>query len=170
MIQSISEKKEISLAKFIYALGIRNIGEETALDLARSFGSLGALRQAKLEDFDAIGNIGPIVAQSVYQWFLDKDNLRLLDKFLAVGVKIKNPGKILQGKLSGKTFIFTGTLETIDRNLAKEKVRNLGGQTTESISKNIDFVVAGKEPGSKLEKAQKLGLKVVGEKEFLKMI
>ncbi len=170
LVESILQKKEIPLAKFIYALGIRNIGQETATDLAAYFGSLEKLRAAKLEDFDAILNIGPVVAKSVFAWFAQKDNTRLLEKFLKVGVKIINPKKTSQGPLSGKTFIFTGSLDSIERELAKEKVRALGGKITESISKNVDVVVAGKEPGSKLQKAQKLGLKVIGEEEFLKLI
>ncbi len=171
LINSIAEKKEIALAKFIYALGIRNIGEETAVDLARYFGSLEKLQHAKLEDFDAISNIGPIVAESVYKWFSNKNNIKLLDKFQKVGLKIKNQKlDVSSQKLAGKLFIFTGSLETIDRALAKEKVRDLGAQTTESISNKVDFVVAGTEAGSKLAKAEKLGLKVVDEKEFLKMI
>ena len=170
LIQAIQDKKEISLAKCIYALGIRNIGEETAVDLARHFGSLEKLKHATLQDFDMIANIGPIVAKSVYQWFNAKENIKLLDRLEKAGIKIKNPEKIHKGKLSGKTFIFTGTLLSIDRNLAKEKVRDLGGQISESISKNIDVVVAGNEPGSKLAKAEKLGLKIIGETEFLEMI
>lgn len=170
LINSIAQKKEIPLSRFIYALGIRNIGQETALDLARHFYSLQNLTGAKLEDFDAIANIGPIVAQSVHEWFSDKHNKKLLDKFKKVGVKVMSPKKETKGKLSGKIFIFTGSLDSIERELAKEKVRDLGGQISESISKNIDIVVAGAEPGSKLAKAQKLGLKIIGEKEFLGMI
>ncbi|MSU54436.1 MAG: NAD-dependent DNA ligase LigA [Candidatus Staskawiczbacteria bacterium] len=170
VIQSIAEKKELPLGRFIYALGIRNIGQETAMDLANYFGSLETLKNVPLEDFNAITNIGPIVAKSVHEWFLQKENKNLLDKFLTVGVKIINPKKVQQGKLSGKLFIFTGSLEAIERELAKEKVRDLGGQTTESISAKVDFVVAGNEAGSKLSKAEKLGLKVISEKEFLKLI
>jgi len=167
---SISEKKEITLPRFIYALGIRNVGEETANDLARHFGSVEKLKKAKLQDFELILNVGPIVAQSIAEWFSDKDNLRFLDKLLKSGIKIKVIGKEKKGKLSGKTFIFTGTLNSIERNLAKEKVRYLGGQTTESVSEKVDFVVAGENPGSKLDKTQKMGLKVINEKQFLEML
>ncbi len=170
LVQAISQKKEITLAKFIYALGIRNIGEETANDLAGHFGSLEKLRQATLQDFDALQNIGPVVAASVHEWFGEAGNKKLLDKFLRVGVKIKNPSLKTKSTLSGKVFIFTGSLESIDRNLAKEKVRELGGQTTESISLKVDFLVAGHEAGGKLKKAQSLGLKIINEKEFLEMI
>jgi len=170
LIQSITEKKEIPLPRFIYALGIRNIGQETAVDIAEHFRSLEKLCQAKIEDFDAIANIGPIAARSLYEWFKEKGNVKFLDKLFKAGVKIKNPPKKERGKLAGSIFVFTGTLDSIERNLAKEKVRGLGGQISESISLKIDFVVRGREPGSKLDKANKLGLKIVDEKQFLAMI
>jgi len=176
LINSISEKREITLARFIYALGIRNIGEETSVDLANNFGSIEKLRNAKLRDFDLILNIGPVVAKSIYEWFLNKDNSDFLDKLLKVGIKIKNPdlsaqaGKGPKGKLYEKTFIFTGTLESIDRNLAKQKIRELDGKVSESVSLKINFVVAGSNPGSKLSKAKKMGIKIIDEKEFLEMI
>jgi DNA ligase (NAD+) len=170
LISSINQKKNIGLAKFIYALGIRNVGEETATDLARHFNSIEKLKNATLQDFESILHIGPIVAVSIHEWFSSKENHNLLDKLVKVGIKIVNVTRKTQGALSGKTFIFTGSLDTIERELAKEKVRDLGGQVTESVSKNIDFLVAGKDPGSKLAKAQKLGLKVIDEKEFLDLI
>ncbi len=173
IIKSISEKKEISLAKFIYALGIRNVGEETAVDLAKSFSSVEKLKKATLQNFESILNIGPIVAKSIYEWFNGKDNLKFLDKLQKSGVKIIHPRVTLgiQGlPLDGKTFIFTGTLDLIDRNLAKEKVRALGGQISESVSSKISYVVVGAEPGSKADKAEKLGVKVINEKEFLELL
>lgn len=171
LISSISEKKEIPLARLIYALGVRNIGAETAIDLANHFGSLEKLKKAKLEDFDAISNIGPVVAKSVYEWFQEKDSLKFLDKLEKAGVKIKSQ-KIESGdkKLSGKTFVFTGTLDSIERESAKEKVRNLGGTVSESVSAKTSFVVVGSEPGSKAEKAEKLGVKIINEKEFLDLL
>ena len=170
IIKSISEKKEIALSRFVYALGIRNVGEETAVDLAKSFKSIEKLKDASLEDVELILNIGPVVAKSIFQWFSEKNNLKFLDKLKKAGVRIKNYNSGFKNKLEGKVFIFTGTLDSIERNLTKEKVRELGGQTSESISLKIDFVVVGKEPGSKLDKAKKLGLKIINEKEFLEMI
>ncbi len=170
LINSISEKKEITLPRFIYALGIRNVGEETANDLANYFVSIDKFKNAKLQDFDLISNIGPIVAKSIYEWLQDKDNIKFIGKILTSGVKIKIITKEKKGKLSGKTFIFTGNLDSIERNLAKEKVRDLGGQTMESVSEKVDFLVVGKNPGSKLQKSQKLGVKVINEKDFLEMI
>jgi DNA ligase (NAD+) len=170
LIASISERKKIPLPRFVYALGIRNVGQETATDLANHFKSLDKMMSASLADFESLQNVGPVVAKSIYEWFQDKHNKNLLHKLIKAGVQIENPKKKLQGKLSGKTFIFTGILETIERELAKEKVRDLGGATTESVSKNVDIVVAGENPGSKLAKAEKLGLKIINEREFLEMI
>ncbi len=173
IIKSISDKKEISLAKFIYALGIRNVGEETAIDLAKSFDSIDKLKKSTLHDFESILNIGPIVAKSIFQWFNDKNNIKFLDKLFKSGIKISIPRASLgfQGMpLEGKTFIFTGSLDLIDRNLAKEKVRQLGGQVSESVSKKTSFVVVGTDPGSKAEKAKKLGVKIIDEKQFLELI
>ena len=129
------------------------------------------LQHAKLEDFDAISNIGPVVAASVHEWFAQKNNIKLLEKLHHAGIKIVSQKLDARSqKLAGNVFIFTGSLDTIERELAKEKVRDLGGQTTESISAKVDFVVAGSEAGSKLTKAERLGLKIIGEKEFLEMI
>ncbi len=170
LIASIAEKREIPLARFIYALGIRNIGAETAVDLANHFSSLEKLRNASLEDFDSIANIGPVVAESVHEWFQDKQNNKLLDNLLKAGVKIVNPSRKVGGKLAGQTFVFTGSLETIEREDAKEKVRQLGGSISESVSAKTSVVVAGAEAGSKLDKARKLGVKVIDEREFLELV
>jgi DNA ligase (NAD+) len=170
IITSIAERKEITLPRFLYALGIRNIGGETAVDLATHFGSIEKLKNAKLEDLEAILNIGPVVARSIYDWFSDKENVAFLEKLLAAGIKIKNPSKKDQGKLAGQTFVFTGTLDAIDRELAKEKVRELGGQISESVSSKTNFVVVGSDPGSKAEKARTLGVTILDEKAFLEMI
>jgi len=111
------------------------------------------------------------VAKSVYEWFKDKVNIKFLDKLLKAGIKIQKPKLQASGfKLQDKTFVFTGTLDSIERELAKEKVRNLGGQVSESVSAKTSFVVVGSEPGSKADKAKKLGVKILDEKEFLKMI
>jgi len=171
LIKSIEEKKEITLPKFIYALGIRNIGEETAIDLANNFGSIEKLKKADLENFESILNIGPIVAKSVYEWFNNKDNLRLLDKLEKVGIKIKNnkPNAKTQ-RLSGKTFVLTGGLKSMTRDEARGKIRNLGGDISSSISFKTSYLVAGAEPGSKIKKAEKLGVKVINENEFLKIL
>ncbi|MEK7061893.1 MAG: NAD-dependent DNA ligase LigA, partial [Patescibacteria group bacterium] len=174
LINSISEKKEITLAKLIYALGIRNIGEETSIDLANNFGAIEKLKKAELKDFESILNIGPIVAKSVHEWFNNKDNLKFLEKLQKF---IKIHPVILPGapsddgeKLKGKIFVLTGSLETMTRDEAREKIRNLGGSISGSISLKTSYLVAGAEPGSKIKKAEKLGVKIIDEKEFLKII
>jgi len=174
LISAIQSKKKITLSKFIYALGIRNVGEETSQDLAENFCSFEKLKNASLEELQKIMDIGPVVAKSIYDFFQEKRNLKFIEKLKKVGVKIQypTPHQILVGglKLKGLTFVLTGSLETMTREEAKEKIRILGGEISESVSKKTDFVIVGKEPGSKLEKAKKLGVKIINEREFLDLI
>jgi DNA ligase (NAD+) len=170
LIKSIQEKKEISLAKFIYALGIRNVGEETAIDLAKHFGGIKKIKEAGLEDFEAILDIGPVVSKSIYEWFHDKDSLKFLEK-LVKHIKIIAPEHKKGGqKLEGKIFVLTGSLESMSRDEAKAKIRDLGGDTAESVSSKTNYVVVGSEPGSKAEKAKKLGVTILNEKQFLDVL
>jgi len=170
LINNIQSKKKITLSKFIYALGIRNVGEETAQDLVKYFGSLEKLKKASLEELQRVMDIGPVVAKSIYDYFHEKRNLEFLEKLKKAGVEIIEEKKVKRQPLKGKTFVLTGTLETMTREEAKEKIHLLGGEISESVSKKTDYVIVGKEPGSKYEIAKKLGIKTVGEKEFLKII
>jgi DNA ligase (NAD+) len=170
LVQAIQSKKRISLPNFIYALGIRNVGEETAQDLAEYFGSIEKLKKASLEELQKVMDIGPVVARSIYDWFREKKNLEFLEKIKKVGVEVFEEKKPKRQPLGGKTFVLTGALETMSREEAKEKIRLLGGEISESVSKKTDYVVVGKEPGSKLERAKKLGVKTINEPEFLKLI
>ena len=170
LISAIQSKKKIILAKFIYALGIRNVGEETAKDLAEYFGSIEKLKKANLEELQKIMDVGPVVAKSIYDFFQEKRNLEFLEKLKKVGIEIIVEKKARYQPLKGKIFVLTGALETITREEAKEKIRLLGGEISESVSKKTDFVIVGKEPGSKAEIAKKLGIKTINEKEFLKLI
>ena len=170
LIKSIKERSEITLSKFIYALGIRNVGEETAIDLAKIFKSIENLRNVKLQDLENVLNIGPVVAKSIVEWFSDKDNIKFLNK-LEKTVKIKKQeAGIKKQTLNGLSFVLTGGLESMSRDIAREKIRELGGDVSESVSNKTSFVVAGAEAGSKLSKAEKLGVKIVSEEEFLKML
>ncbi len=176
LVLAIQSKKKITLPRFIYALGIRNIGEQTAIDLERHFGSLTRLASAQKEDLRKIGGVGPIVAESIFIFFREKRNIEFLGKLKKSGVKIEEkrlaPYKS-EGSgagFKGLVFVLTGGLETMTRERAKEKIRNLGGEVAGSVSKETNFVIAGKEPGSKLETAKKLGIKTMGEEEFLEMI
>lgn len=170
LIKAIQEKKRITLPRFIYALGIRNVGEETSQSLAEYFGSLEKLKQVKIEDFQKVKDIGPVVAESIYDWFSKQRNLNFLKKLKKVGVEIIEEKKSAFQSLKGRIFVLTGTLETMSREKAKEKIRILGGEVSESISKKTSFLVVGKEPGSKYEQAKRLGVRIINEKEFLEML
>ncbi len=169
LIASIQEKKTITLPRFIYALGIRNVGEETANDLAKHFGNIKNIQKASLEDFEKIMDIGPVVAKSLHEWLNEKSNKIFLEKLLKAGIKIEQPELVADGKLKGKVFVLTGSME-MERALAKEKIRALGGEVSESVSKKTDYVVAGESAGSKLDKATQLGVPILNEEEFLKLI
>lgn len=170
IIREIENKKKISFARFLWALGILHVGEETARDLANSFGSLEKLEKANIEEINEIENIGPTVSKSVYDFFRDKNNLNFIKKLQKNGVQILKQQKAESRKLTGLVFVLTGTLSTMSRELAKEKIINLGGKVSGSVSKNTSYVVAGEEAGSKLADAKKLGVKIIGEKEFLNML
>lgn len=171
LVSAIQKSKKISLSRFIYALGILHVGEETALDLAKKFRKIDDLASAKLEELENIRDIGPKVARSIFEWFSEEKNKKFLKKLKEVGVKIENYKISTSGyKLEGKSFVFTGELASISRDEAKDKVRALGGDASGFVSKKTDYVVAGENPGSKLDKAKKLGVKILTESEFLKMI
>ncbi len=168
LIEAIKKSKEINLVRFIYSLGIPQVGEQTAQDLANYFGSIKKLKEASLRELEEIQDIGPVVAESISNWFNKKSNRKLLLKLKEAGVEIKKMGKLQ--KLKGKTFILTGSLSTWSRHEAKKKIRQLGGKVLSSVSKRVDYLVVGENPGSKLEKAKKLGIKRINEDQFLKMI
>ncbi|TSC95579.1 MAG: DNA ligase (NAD+) [Parcubacteria group bacterium Athens1014_10] len=168
LIEAINQSGKISLARLIYALGIRHIGEETAIDLADYFGSLEKIKNAGEEELKSVQSVGEVMAKSIYEWFRDKKNSRLLDK-LSREIEIENI-KVKKLKLKGKIFVLTGNLQSMTREEAKNKIRDLGGEISSSAGKNTDFAVAGAEPGSKYEKAERLGVKIIGEKEFLDIL
>jgi DNA ligase (NAD+) len=170
IIMEIKNKKKISLARFLWALGILHVGEETARDLALHFGTLKNLEKAEIEEINGIENIGPAVSQSVYAFFRDKSNLNFIKRLEDNGVVIEKMEKKKMGKFTGLLFVLTGTLSQMSREIAKEKILSLGGKVSGSVSKNTSYVVAGEEPGSKLKTAEKLGVKVLAEEEFLNML
>lgn len=168
LIEAIDKSRKIPLSRLIYALGIRHVGEETAADLANYFGSLEKLQEATLEDLEGVPNVGGVMAQSIIEWFRDKSNKDLVVRLLK-NISVVKPvatKKIWQGL----KFVLTGTLESLTRDQAKEKIQTLGGDVTSSVSKETNFVVAGSEPGSKYDKAKKLGVKILDEKKFLEML
>ncbi len=173
IIKEIEEKKKISLSKFIWALGILHVGEETARDLATNFGTLDKLMfsaSRDLMEIDNVENIGPAVSKSLHNFFQNKNNLNFIKKLEKNGVVIKKEEKKKAGKFNNMIFVLTGTLAGMSREIAKEKIIALGGKVSGSVSTNTSYVVAGEEAGSKLTKAQKLGVKVLKEQEFLKML
>jgi DNA ligase (NAD+) len=172
VIEAVAESKTRPLWRLIAALGIRHIGGQSAQILAEQFGSLGALMVADEEALAEIDQIGPKMAESVYEYFRSPQNHATIDELLAAGVKPEQlkARRKETGKLAGKTVVVTGTLENFTRQQAEQKIKEAGGKATSSVSKKTDFVLAGKEPGSKLDKALKLGVEVINEKQFLEML
>ena len=169
LVLAVNRSKQISLSRFIYSLGIRHVGEETAMDLATHFGSLAALRRATLDDLRLVRDVGEVMAKSIIDYFRDKHNLNLVDKLSTVGIKIKNEPQKVSQRLANQSFVFTGELDEMSRDQAKDRVRALGADVSEFVSRQTDFVVAGVNHGSKYQKAKKLGVKIIDEKEFLNM-
>jgi DNA ligase (NAD+) len=170
IIDAIEKSKEKPLSKFLYALGIRHVGETTAVDLARHFPRLDDFFNLSEEDLMEVEGIGPEVAASVHQFFSDKKNKESIERLKKAGVKVIEGKPREKGKLAGKTFVFTGTLKDFGRDEARSLVESMGGKTTSSVSKKVDFVVAGEDPGSKFDKAKELGIKTLTEEEFKKLI
>ncbi len=169
IIEAIKVSKDRPLSRIVYALGIRHVGEHVAEVLAEEFGTIEALKETGLEELEAIHEIGPIVAMTVYEFFHDDRNRRLLEKLRKGGVNFPDRKKVTRGKLSGLTFVLTGTLPSMSRDEARDRIKELGGKTSSSVSKNTDYLIAGSDPGSKQRKAEKLGVKVINEEEFLKL-
>jgi DNA ligase (NAD+) len=171
VIKGIEESKNRSLERFIAALGIRHIGGQSAQILADYFGSLDALMAADAEKLQTIDQVGPKVAESVCEYFHNERNIAVIKELLAAGVKLEPPQKVkAKGKLVGRTIVVTGELENFTRQQAEQAIRDVGGKASSSVSKKTDFVLAGRDAGSKLDKAQKLGVKVISEQEFLKIL
>jgi DNA ligase (NAD+) len=171
IVASIEEHKKVSFPRFINALGMLHVGEETAIDLARHFGTLERLENASFEEIDSIPNIGGAVARSVFEFFRDPHNKEFIRRLLTAGVVVQKETKAGEaGPLSGKKIVVTGTLESMSRDEAKEAVRNAGGDWVSSVSKNTDYVVVGDNPGSKADKAKELGVAILDEKGFLRLL
>lgn len=169
IISSIEEHKRVSLWRFIYSLGIIHVGEQTARDVADYFGSLEKVIKAKQEEINNLENIGPVVSESIYKFFQDKSNINFINRLIKNGVHIYHE-KVKNLKLSGQTFVLTGTLSTMAREEAKKKIIENGGNVSSSVSKNTSYVVIGDKPGSKYDDAKKMRVKILTEEEFLKMI
>ena len=167
---AIENSKNNDLSKLIFALGIRHIGSKAGKLLAEHFGSMQAILNAKREDFEEIEGFGSILAQSAYDFFALSDTKQMLSELERLGVNMKNLKEVKDNRFTGLTFVLTGTLPTYSRSEATEIIESFGGKTASSVSKKTSYVLAGEEAGSKLEKANKLGVAVINEEEFKKMI
>lgn len=169
LVQAIASNKKPPLARFVYGLGIRHVGTQTAIDLSNHYRRLDNLGTATYDDLKTVEGIGEIVAESILAWFADEDNQALLAKFRRLGVWPEEV-KLTAGKLSGKKFVVTGTLATMGRDIAAEKIRALGGTFQSSVGQDTDYLVVGANVGaSKLKKAERLGTKQITEEELLKL-
>ncbi|MES2216748.1 MAG: NAD-dependent DNA ligase LigA [Patescibacteria group bacterium] len=171
VIAAIEKARKVTLPRFLASLSIPQVGEETAYDLAKHFKSIDDIIDASKEEFESIYGVGPKVAESLYTWFGEHDNRKLVNALLKQ-IKIVKDEAVSGGskKLEGKSFVFTGTLPTLAREDGQRMVRENGGDVSSSVSKNTSFVVAGEEAGSKLDKARDLGVQIITEEEFLKMV
>ncbi len=171
LLTAIERSKTPPLDKFIFALGIRHVGERTASLLAEHFGSMEDLMRAKTEDLTAISEIGPEIAQSIVEFFTEEKNGKVMEKFRQAGVNPQRKNvSSADAPLSGKAFVFTGGLESMSRNEAREIVESLGGMVQSSVTGKTSYVVAGREPGSKLDKAHSQNVPVITEEDFIKLI
>lgn len=169
-LEAINRSKQTTLAKFIYALGIREVGEVTAQSLAQHFGDLDKIMDANIDDLQKIPDIGPQVATKIVSFFYEKRNRLLIQELLQAGISWPKEDRTGKKPLAGKIFVLTGTLAMLDRDEAKDKLRELGAKVSESVSKDTTYVVVGENPGSKLDKAKKLGVKLIDEQQFLKIL
>lgn len=172
LIKAIEKSKSTTFAKFLYALGVREVGEATAQILANHFKNLTALIAANEDELQQIQDIGPIVASHIHHFFKESNNIKMIEQLLKAGIHwpmIKTTLKT-DHALADKTFVITGTLDTLSREEAKEKLIAVGAKITESVSKKTDYVVVGNQPGSKLAKAQALNLTILNEEELLKLL
>ncbi len=162
-------KKNPQLERFLYGLGIRHVGVQTAIDLISHFQSIDKLQQATLDELRSVDGVGEVVAESILAWFADEDNIRMLSKFSQLGVVPQYHKK--SGKLAGINFVITGSLESMSRDEAAEKIRTLGGTFQTSVGKDTDYLVAGGKVGaSKLEKAKKYKTQVIDEARLMELL
>jgi DNA ligase (NAD+) len=171
LLAQIEESKHNDLSRVIFGLGIRHVGERTAQILAQHFGSMEALSKATQQSLESVFEVGPVVAESIYHFFAQPENLAVVDKLRAAGVNLSAKAAARRsGELQGKQFVLTGKLPTLSREQASALIEQHGGRVTASVSQKTDFVLAGEDAGSKLDKARSLGITVIDEPEFLKMV
>jgi DNA ligase (NAD+) len=169
LLTSIEKSRDVTLGRFIASLSIPQVGEETARDLSLHFKTPEKFEEATFDELEGINGIGPVVAQSIVDWFKDKENTKLFGNILK-HIRVQREEGVKGGKLNGKTFVLTGTLPTLARDEAGEMIRKAGGKVSGSVSKNTSYLLAGENAGEKLDKAEKLGVKVILEEDFKKLV
>jgi DNA ligase (NAD+) len=170
ILSAIEESKRITLSRFLYALGIRHVGDHVAGILAKTFGRLEILMNAASDELEAIEGVGPVVAESVGRFFSADENRKIVDEIITSGVQIIGEGVQEEGTLSGKVFVLTGTLATLTRDEARKLIEKAGGKVTGSVSRNTDYLVAGASPGSKLRRAEALGVDIIDEETLMRLM
>ena len=170
LVEALEKSKKLKLDKFIYALGIRHVGERTALILARHCLTIEKFLNLTVEELLTVKEIGEETARAVVEFTSDSQEVQIVKKLLTSGFKLLAPEEIKTGILTGKTFVLTGTLPTLGRKEAESLIQAQGGKISGSVSKKTDYVLAGEDPGSKLDKAKDLGVAVISEEELKEMI
>ena len=170
LVAAILAAKQVTLDRFLHALGIPEVGSQTARDLAQYFGTLDGILNASQDDLEAVPGVGPIVADAMFEFLQDRNNRNVIAGLLGKGLVLIESEQLADNKFADFTFVFTGGLESVTRSQAQELVRSLGGRTSSNISAKTDYLVAGSDPGSKYDKAVDLGVKVISEAEFLRML
>ncbi len=170
LLQAIAQSKKTTLARFIFGLGIRHVGESTAKDLARHFGDVHALMDAQMDELLMVNDVGPVVADSIVSFMSEPHNREVIEQLLASGIEFQLEERSASVDLSGKTFVLTGTLPTLSRDQAKQMLEAAGAKVAGSVSQKTSFVVAGTEAGSKLDKATELGIPILDEAALLKLL
>jgi DNA ligase (NAD+) len=169
LLEQLERARRVPLPRLLFALGIHQVGEATARLLAERFASLEELERATLEELQEVDGIGPEVAASIHDFFQTPENHRTIHRMVEAGLQVERP-RAAAGPLAGKVFLFTGTLASMTRSRAQERVEALGGTAAEGLSARVSYLVAGEDPGAKLERARKLGVTVLTEDEFLRMV
>jgi DNA ligase (NAD+) len=168
---AILASKHTTLPRFLYALGIRDVGEATASAIALEIGDIAALRRAAEDEIQRVPDVGPVVAKNVAAYFADPDNAAIVDRLLSAGITWPAAAPVAaHAALTGRIFVLTGTLQALTREAAEEAIAQLGGKVSGSVSKKTHYVVAGADPGSKLKKAVQLGVTVLDEAAFLALL
>ena len=170
LLKAIENSKKTTLAKFIYALGIRHVGEYVAAILADHFGDIELLGKATEEELIAIEGIGPQIVESITAYFEDRHNRDHINRLIQVGIELEAPSPPPTSPAAGKTFVITGTLSSMKRSEAKEVITRNGGRMASYVGGNTDYLIAGESPGSKLRKAKDSGVSILSEDEFLKLL